>query len=296
MRECNLCNSASMLLKKKIGYALLPVLEKIAPYLESAANWLSDFIDNNSGLSTALISVIGGVGALAVVTAPVITAVASLGAAIAYMGYVSKKARGNILMDSLGGGAGGAGTAGKKGGLLRKAGRALGGKAGLIGAGIGALSIGATLADDGMTGKEKAADVTNSMSSIGGALGGAKLGAALGTVLLPGIGTAVGGVLGSIAGGIGGSWLGETIGDWINPEEGEKTATKTPAAAAAVTAALVATPAVAMPAPVTQQQTTIERIQIHQQPGEDADALAEKVMEKINDQHRYTQQGAQHDE
>ncbi len=268
-------------IKEILGNALIPTLEKLMPILEKGANWLTAFIDNNNGLSSTLIAVVGGIGAVAVVTAPVITAVASLGAAIAYMGYVSKKARGNILMDSLAGGAGGKAGRGK-GGLLRKAGRAFGGKAGLIGAGIGALSIGSTLADDSLSAGEKASDISNSAGSIGGALGGAKLGAVLGSMIAPGIGTAVGGLLGSIAGGIGGGWLGEQVGRLFTSDDAEKQTTNNSlpkTGAAAVTAALVATPALATHSETTQQTTTVERIQIYQQPGEDADTLAEKVMD-----------------
>ncbi|MDD7806083.1 MAG: phage tail tape measure protein [Endozoicomonas sp. (ex Botrylloides leachii)] len=280
-------------IKEKLGYALIPILEKIIPFIEIVANGLSDFIENNSGLSRVLVTVVGAVAGLTLIIAPVLTALASFGAAIAYIGYTSKKAQGSKFFGALGGGRG------KKGGLLRRAGRALGGKVGLIGAGMGALSIGATLADDGMSGKEKAADVTNSLGSIGGALGGAKLGATMGSIV-PGIGTLIGGALGAITGGIAGNWLGDKVGSWIDPTRDDAPSTTKPVAktgaAAAVTAALVAAPAMASPTPTTAQHTTIERIQIHQQPGENADALADKILEKINDQQRYNQQGAQYDE
>ena len=295
-------------IKQKLGYALVPVLEKVIPVIEKVTGWLDRFISNNTGLSSTLIAIVGGIGVVAVAAAPVITALASLGAAIAYLGYISKRSKANMMMggmDGLGGGGGKAAKAAKagKGGLLRRAGKAMGGKLGLLGAGIGVLSVGSTLMDSNLSAGEKAADVSNTAGSIGGALGGAKLGAALGTVLAPGIGTAVGGVLGSIIGGVGGSWLGDKVGslftgDDDKPEKAVASNLPKTGAAAAVTAALVATPAVAAPAPaVTQQQTTtVERIQIYQRPDEDAEALTERVMEAIDNRNAYQEQGAQHDE
>ena len=288
-------------IKQKLGYALIPVLEKIIPAIEKVTSWLDRFINNNTGLSSTLIAIVGGIGAVAVVAAPVITALASLGAAIAYLGYISKRSKANMMMGDMGLPGGKAAKAGK-GGLLRRAGRAMGGKMGLIGAGIGVLSVGSTLADDSLSMGEKAADVSNTAGSIGGVMGGAKLGAALGTVLAPGIGTAVGGVLGSIIGGVGGSWLGDKVGSLFTsddkPEKAVASNLPKTGAAAAVTAALVATPAVAAQAPaVTQQQTTtVERIQIYQRPDEDADALTERIMEEIDNRNAYKEQGAQHDE
>ncbi|MDE0167002.1 MAG: phage tail tape measure protein [Bryobacterales bacterium] len=113
-------------------------------------------------------------------------------------------------------------------GLLRGkglAGRALGllkGKAGLLGAGIGALSIGSTLLDDKLSGREKAAEITEDAGGIGGALAGGALGAAIGTAVLPGIGTAVGGIVGSIAGGLGGGALGAKLGSLFRGESEEE--------------------------------------------------------------------------
>ena len=282
-------------IKQKLGTALIPILERLLPRLEDAANWLSKFIEGNNGLSSTLIAVVGGLGAVAVVLAPAITALGAFAASIAYVGLMAKK---NAYATAMAGAGGKAG----KGGLLRRAGRAMGGKAGLIGAGIGVLSVGSTLADDSLSMGEKAADVSNTAGSIGGVMGGAKLGAALGTVLAPGIGTAVGGVLGSIIGGVGGSWLGDKVGSLFTsddkPEKAVASNLPKTGAAAAVTAALVATPAVAAQAPaVTQQQTTtVERIQIYQRPDEDADALTERIMEEIDNRNAYKEQGAQHDE
>lgn len=113
-------------------------------------------------------------------------------------------------------------------GLLRGkglAGRALGllkGKAGLLGAGIGALSIGSTLLDDKLSGREKAAEITEDAGGIGGALAGGALGAAIGTAVLPGIGTAVGGIVGSIVGGLGGGALGAKLGSLFRGESEEE--------------------------------------------------------------------------
>ncbi|WP_330927080.1 phage tail tape measure protein [Candidatus Sororendozoicomonas aggregata] len=280
-------------LQDRIGQALLPVLEKLIPKIESFIDSLNKFVETSPSLTTGIVGLIGGIGVIALIAAPVITAIAALTGAIAMMGLSARKAKIN-MGGGFSGGSFGDDENPKKKGRGRRLARGLG----IVGTGIGALSIGSTLMDDKMTAGQKAADISATVGGIGGAIAGAKLGAILGSVV-PGLGTVVGGIAGSIAGGIGGDWLGSTLGSLFSdsedkPESPEKASSVK--AAAAVTAALVAAPAVAMPAPITQQQTTIERVQIHQQPGEDAEALAEKVMEKINDQQRYRQQGVQHDE
>ncbi|AMO58102.1 tail tape measure protein [Endozoicomonas montiporae CL-33] len=288
-------------LQERIGQALLPVLERLMPKIENIIEGINKFVEESPGMTTGIVSLIGGIGTIALITAPVITAIAALTGAVAMLGFTAKKA--SLQMGGAGvGGIGSAGGKARKGGRLARAGKAMGGKLGLVGAGIGALSVGSTLMNSNLSAGEKAADVSNTAGSIGGALGGAKLGAALGTVIAPGIGTAVGGVLGSIIGGVGGSMLGDKIGSLFTGNDGEPekaVASNLPktGAAAAVTAALVATPAVAAPAPITQQQmTTVERIQIYQRPDEDAEALTERIMERIDEKNAYQEQGAQHDE
>ena len=213
-------------------------------------------------------------------------------------------------------------------GLLRGkglAGRALGllkGKAGLLGAGIGALSIGSTLFDDKLSGREKAAKITEDAGGIGGALAGGALGAAIGTAVLPGIGTAVGGIVGSIAGGLGGGALGAKLGSLFRGESEEEApggqrslakaigtaaaglALTLPAAAGTSGAPLERAPVLspvtagaapqsgltlpaypasagAMPGASIDQGIHIQQLTVHQQPGEDAVELAERVIREI---------------
>ena len=213
-------------------------------------------------------------------------------------------------------------------GLLRGkglAGRALGllkGKAGLLGAGLGALSIGSTLLDDKLSGREKAAKITEDAGGIGGALAGGALGAAIGTAVLPGIGTAVGGIVGSIAGGLGGGALGAKLGSLFRGESeeevpvGQRSLAKAIGTAAAGLALTLPAPAgtsgaplerapvlspvtagaapqsgltlpayaasaAAMPGASIDQGIHIQQLTVHQQPGEDAVELAERVIREI---------------
>ena len=94
------------------------------------------------------------------------------------------------------------------------------------------------------------------------------------------------------------SWVGDIVGGikgffgWDEPQG--KTAK--PNAGDPVTAALKGTPATAtVNNSANSQQTSIERVQIYQQPGEDGDALADKVLKRLNDQQRYSAQGMMYD-
>lgn len=149
-------------------------------------------------------------------------------------------------------------------GLLRgkgMAGRALGllkGKAGLLGAGIGALSIGSTLLDDKLSGREKAAEITEDAGGIGGALAGGALGAAIGTAVLPGIGTAVGGIVGSIVGGLGGGALGAKLGSLFRGESEEEVPVGQRSLAKAIGTAAAGL-ALTLPAPAGTSGAPLER-------------------------------------
>ncbi|MEM7047005.1 MAG: phage tail tape measure protein [Pseudomonadota bacterium] len=199
------------LLKEKLGYALIPALEFLIPWLEKAANWITKLADNNSFVTTAIMGLVGGVGLLAFATAPVITAIAALTGAIAMLGHASRK---SALQTSMAGIAGG-GRGGR--GWLRKAGR-FGKGLGIVSGLIGVGSMVATAMDDDLSGKEKATELTKQGGGVAGAVSGAIAGAAIGSVI-PVVGTAIGGLVGSIAGGLGGEWLGGKIAGFFNKEK-----------------------------------------------------------------------------
>ncbi|WP_275098084.1 phage tail tape measure protein [Sedimenticola hydrogenitrophicus] len=276
--------------QQRIGDALLPVLERLMNVIEPIIDGLGAWIDKHPYLTQALAIVVGGVGALALAIAPVITAVTGLGAAITWMGYRAKKAQMEAMLDGMGGGKGGKGWRNKLkglgrggpggkgwGGKLQGIGKGLSGKAGLIGAGVGALTIGATLMDDKLSAGEKAASISGDAGGIGGALAGAAAGAALGSVV-PVIGTAIGGALGAYFGAQGGGWLGEQFGSLFTDDE------ETPVMAGAGAATQNA-----------DNSTNTFNLSIQQQPGEDEESLAKRVMGKIQDQQRQRQMAAIYD-
>ncbi len=93
-------------IKIQIGYALVPALERLIPWLEKVAERVSRLFNNNGRFAAILMGMAGGAGLIAAVTAPVITAVASLTTTVAYLGYMSKKAAAETTLASsmIGGG------------------------------------------------------------------------------------------------------------------------------------------------------------------------------------------------
>ncbi|BFM16259.1 hypothetical protein R50073_24420 [Maricurvus nonylphenolicus] len=184
----------------RLGDRLLPVLDSVTTTLAPVIDGIGSWIEKHPTLAKWLIIGTGAIGALALAVAPVITAIASLGAAITWLGLRSRQA---ALDAALGGAAGGVGGKGGKGRLSRM----LGGKLGIAGAvGLGALSIADVSTSSNLTGVQKATSIAGDVGGIAGAVGGAKVGAMLGAVGGP-IGMAIGGLLGSIVGGIGGNML-----------------------------------------------------------------------------------------
>lgn len=197
--------------------------------------------------------------------------------------------------------------------LGKGAGRKLGGGAAVA---IGALSIGSTLMDKERSTGEKAAGITRDLGGIAGGAGGATAGAALGTLILPGVGTAIGGLIGGMAGGAGGDWLGNLLGGVFTKDWGDEDDKKTMIANAKAKAAAVAGAGVMMAAPamagvpdlaniptLTPQHSGPQigqikkeyNLNIQQLPGEDADALVEKVMAELKRREDEERQGALYD-
>lgn len=287
------------------GKGLEPWLEKIESGFDgllTAADW---FESRWPGITSL---VVGGIGAIGLVAAPLSGIVIAGGAAAWALQQFRlwilqvRAAAGGDIGPGMFGGPGGKGAAGRrltdrvkglpatvKGlGARGIAGRALGlfkGKAGLLGAGLAALSIGSTLAGEGSAG-DKAARVSGDVGAIGGGLAGAKLGALVGTAVFPGLGTAIGGLLGSIAGGLTGAYAGGKLGETFRgaPE---------PALAGAPGSAGILPAASGGP---IDNSLRVDQLTINQQPGEDAGALAEKVLREIEQRRQVSRRGALYDE
>ncbi|MCG9597047.1 hypothetical protein L1D15_09945 [Vibrio sp. Isolate25] len=86
-----------------------------------------------------------------------------------------------------------------------------------VGAALGALSLGSTMMDDSLSGKEKSTQIGGTVGNMGGAMAGAAAGAAIGSVV-PVIGTAIGGLAGALLGGMGGEALGGWVGGFFGSE------------------------------------------------------------------------------
>lgn len=282
-----------------LGYKLVPVLERVVPAVEWVVGAIGNFIDKNPSLTTGLLGVAGVVGGLALVAAPVIVSVAALGTTLSWLGVQAARANAAAAMGGMGGGKG-------RGRWFK----GMGGKLGMAGAlATGALSIGSTLMDDSQSGTDKAASITKDVGTIGGGLVGAAKGAALGAALgsvVPVLGTAVGGVLGSIVGGIGGSlaggWLGDKLGGGIKSVFGEDDVAGQVAAAADSPAAQVQRAVAASqdvgvraPTPVHHEDKRQYNLNAYQQPGEDTEAFARRVMEMLRNQDAASARGALYD-
>lgn len=287
------------LAQQKLGKAMIPFIEFVTPAIDAVSSWVEDMVDNGGMLPNILIGTVAGVGMLAVGLAPVITGFASLAITAAWLkksmmqlGIAQNR---RAAADALGGG----------GGFMRRRGRSLGrlksfaGKGGLIGAGLGALTIGSALMDDTLSGTEKAQAVARDGGAVAGGMGGAAIGAAIGTAILPGIGTAIGGVVGGWLGSDAGSSIGDAIGSWFT-EEDEKPDSltkKAKAAAAGVAMTTAVTGAAAadykpVPAPntsapvITDQSQNTYTLNLKPDPGMDEAAFARKVREELDKRDR----------
>lgn len=290
--------------KLKIGTALVPALELAAPKIE----WLAEKITNFAGEipwgTEVLVGITGAVGVLALAVAPVITAIVNLGLAISWLGRRSERAAAATLADAIGGPAGGKlgrggfrGLGGKIRGLRSGGFRGLAGRAGEFGRTLGPKAIGAlkgrlgwvsaiigpgvigkTLLDKQLSAGEKAAEVTKEAGGIGGALAGMALGA-----------------------GIGDSTGGRSYGLGRRAPRAAAAALAAPLAAAGLAlpdatpdrAALLAleehaeTPEPRPAGPALPPSVTWNvRISIQQLPGESADELADRVLERLEDAQR----------
>lgn len=257
----------------KIGDRLTPMLDRAAPAFERLFDGLETLIDRYPVWTSILAGLVAGAGAL-------VAPLASLGIQAVALYWAFRQLKGSVyawgLDQGLGGGgfAGGGGKAPKGGGFkgwMRGSKNLLRGKGGWIGAGLGALTIGSTLFDREMSAAEKADSVTTDLGGIaGGMLGGAAAGAALGSVL-PGIGTAIGFIGGGMLGGIAGSMIGDKVGDqaakMFAPAGGGS-----PEAIAGTIENRVQN---------LDNSITVGSMNFHQQPGENPQEMADRVIDAI---------------
>jgi len=257
------------------GDKLTPALNRLLDVAAPVLDFVASLADRFPVATTVVLGFIGVVGGIALVVAPVIAAFATLNIVLAKSALMAKK---NALAQSLGGNSGG-GFFGGKGmkGKLAGAGRFLKGKGGLLGVGLTALSIGSTLLGDS---KNKGAEITQDVGGISGALAGGAAGAALGSFVGP-IGTAVGGLLGSILGGIGGDFAGGKLASLFSSDKKTQIAKAAPAALAATMA--MATPAMAQPSTVHQDNRASYVLHVNVDGGDPAqvkDAVHQALAEK----------------
>ncbi len=291
-----------------LGEKLLPDVTRMAGAAAATADATGRLIEEFPGLGRAVAGGAAVLGGLAKVVAPVLEAASALLMAAAWMQLRAAKAQlaaagRGVAGDIAPTGGGRARNAGRKvaegaKGLGSKV-RGFGGRAvnmlkgrlGIVGAGLAALSIGSTLLDSDKTAGEKTRGVSRDVGALGGALAGAKLGALLGSVV-PGAGTAVGAGVGSILGGVGGAVLGGKAGD-------------TAAGLIDSDAPTGLVPALAAPggpgepgSGVTNidNSSRVEQLIINQQPGEDAGALADRVLREIEQRRRVSSREALLDE
>ena len=262
-------------IQTRMGEKLLPILDKFMNGLD----WLMDRIDALSNrwpdLTTGILTATAVIGGAAVVVAPAVAALAALTASTAYLGHASRKARLTSKVDAIEGG-----RKGRLGGKLGKAG-------GVVGAGLAALTIADIVMDEQTSTADKVADTSQAVGGIGGALAGAAAGATLGSVI-PVIGTAVGGILGGIIGGWAGDGLGGDVGKMLAgmiSTDGEKPQSTMMALQNQINQA-------SLPSNQKLIQTNdTYQISLNQQPGEDAEAFADRVIEKLQSR-EFEQQAA----
>ena len=82
----------------KLGNKLIPTIERLFDALEPVIDALGQFIEKNPKLTTGIVLIVGGLGAMAIAIAPVLTAIASLTLAMAYMGKTAAVSAGQTRM------------------------------------------------------------------------------------------------------------------------------------------------------------------------------------------------------
>lgn len=262
----------------RMGERLIPLLDTFMDGLD----WLMDTIDALSdrfpSATTAVLGTVAVIGGIAVVAAPAVAALAALTASMAYLGHAARKARLGSQLAGVNGGTKG-GRGGRFGGKYRKLG-------GAVGAGLTALTIADIVTDDSASTADKVQGTTQAVGGIGGALAGAAAGAALGSVI-PGAGTVIGGLLGLIGGGLG-AWAGDGLGGDVGTMLASLVSGDTAKKPADTMLALqnqTSNPVMsAAPQGVNQTNHNTYQMSIQQQPGEDSEAFAQRLVQMLQEQ------------
>ena len=205
-------------LKIQLGEKLLPVLGAITETLSPVLTGMSAFIEKNPTLAKWTIIAAGGLGVAALAITPLVTALYALAAASAWS---AKQTAAATAAQAASGILGTGGGKGKGMGRFAKG-------AGIVGAGLGLLSLGSiwTNDDETVSTGDKVQETSNTLAGLGGAWGGAKAGALAGAFLGP-VGAAIGGVIGGGLGFAAGSGVSDWIGSkFFSDDEKEKPATK----------------------------------------------------------------------
>lgn len=249
-------------LKINLGNQLMPTISKLITAGEWAVDMLGRFASAFPTATKAGLLLVGGLGALAVVVAPLIVGALSLKVALAQLNVMLAKTAATAAAATLGGGVGG-GKLSKVGGFF-KGSKFLKG-AGALTAILGAVNIASTLASDNPE-INKGHEVSKTLGSTSGAV----IGGALGSFIpIPVVGT----LLGTVVGGMIGDWLGDKAGDALFSGDSNNGAT----------AVASASPVSALPAGVDNRTFDNSQVTFHvtQQPGENIDELAERIDRKI---------------
>lgn len=243
--------------------------------------------------------VVGGLGAIGLAAGALSPIVISAGAAAWGLRQVHLWL---LRIGALGGGmpggpGGGKGTPATKtpkgpGGRIKNIGKFLGKRWFPIAASLSALGTVSTLLSD-QSAAEKTRSIAGTAGGLGGAFAGAKLGAlaggALGTVV-PVIGNvagaAIGGLLGGGLGYFGGEWLGDQGGGLIADQFDDGSGLVEALAAAGGGSTTMN----------TDNSTHISQLTIHQQPGEDPRAMAERFLREVESRREWDAADALNDD
>lgn len=190
---------------ERIGYALVPALEKLLGVVEPVVSWISSFAEKYKTLTSAFVIGVAGLGGLALVFSAVMTAVSLTSISLSKLSLTLRKLRINSELAQVGAVPG---KGKSRGGFMSSGGK----KLGAAGLAMGGLMLADTLTSDASA-KQKVIDTSEVIGGFGGMMAGAAAGAAIGSIV-PGIGTAIGGLIGaglSMAGGWAGAGLAKDI-------------------------------------------------------------------------------------
>jgi hypothetical protein len=270
-------------IQQKIGYSLVPVLERLLSVIEPIFNAMSSFIEKHQLLTTVLIGAVGVVGGVALVMGSVGIAAASLTAILGALGLSMKKRSIEAAARGLGSGSGAAigGTTGKTG-RLGAAGKFMKGKGlGAVAVIGGGLMLAETLSNDKATTGQKVQETAATIGGVGGMLTGASAGALIGSIV-PFIGTAVGGIIGGAVGAWAGSGVandvGGAIGGYIDGAPEQSSVEKQVQTQSTESSQKAQQPSQSKVIHNTPQ------FNITQQPGESAEELAQRIIQIQQDQ------------